>query len=206
MANESRGLQDGLFSRHVERALQASLAAHAGQLRKGEPTPYVAHPVHVALILAQAGADDVVLQAALLHDVVEDCEGWTLARIEAEFGSAVAEIVGDLTEQEQGSWEVRKEAALDRVAHMNLGALAVKAADKLHNMHSVLARLEVESDPDVVWRVFSRGAGPSIAYAKRLSAALMARLQGTGQFEALGLELERAIEELSRYLPADSAD
>lgn len=192
----------GLFNPRVERALQASLAAHEGQVRKGEPTPYIAHPVHVALILAQAGASDVALQAALLHDVVEDCEGWTLQRVKEQFGPAVAKIVADLTEDEGGPWEARKEAALERVAHMNLDALAVKAADKLHNVRSLLARLETEPDPDIVWRVFSRGAAPSITYAKRLSDALLTRLRGTGPFEELALELDEAVTELRRYLPA----
>lgn len=192
---------EGLFSSRVERALQAALAAHQGQERKGEPTPYVAHPVHVALILAQAGAGEVALQAALLHDVVEDCEGWTLGRVEAEFGPGVARIVADLTEQEGGAWEVRKEAALQQVAHMGADALAVKAADKLHNVRSLLARLESESDHESIWRVFSRGPGPSINYAVRLSDALMVRLDEAGQFQALGLELQQAVARLARYLP-----
>ncbi len=198
MAEASRGL----FSSEVERALQVALSAHQGQKRKGEPTPYVAHPIHVALILAQAGADDVALQAGLLHDVVEDCEGWDLERISAEFGPDVAKIVGDLTEEEGGSWEVRKETALDQVAHMNASALAVKAADKLHNMRSLLARLEAEPDADVVWRVFSRGPGPSITYAQRLADALTERLEAVGQFQALGVELQQAVARLTRYLPS----
>ena len=198
MAEGSRGL----FSAQVERALQASLGAHHGQERKGERTPYVAHPFHVALILASAGGDEVMLQAALLHDVVEDCEGWTLARVEAEFGIDVARIVGDLTEVEGGTWEVRKEAALAQVAHMQADALAVKAADKLHNMRSLLARLEAEADAESVWKVFSRGPGPTIDYARRLSGALAARFEEVGQYEALGVELQEVVGRLERYLPA----
>ena len=85
---------------------------------------------------------------------------------------------------------------------MNPDALAVKAADKLHNVRSLLARLQTEPDSDAVWRVFSRGTAPSITYAKRLSDALLARLRGTGPFEGLALELDRAVTELRRYLPA----
>ena len=147
----------GTFSEDVERALQASLEAHAGQTRKGGSIPYISHPVHVALLLARAGADDITLQAALLHDVVEDCEGWTMERVIEEFGSAVARTVHDLTEVEGGSWEVRKQAALDQVAHMGPRSLAVKTADKLHNMQSLLTRLSEASDPGQVWKVFSRG-------------------------------------------------
>ena len=73
----------GLFSAGVEAALRASLLAHEGQTRKGDATPYITHPFHVALLLARSGADDVTIQAGLLHDVVEDCEGWTPERVAA---------------------------------------------------------------------------------------------------------------------------
>ncbi len=191
------------FSQPVEEALRASLEAHAGQTRKGEGTPYIAHPMHVALLLARAGADDITLQAALLHDVVEDCRGWTVERVAASFGPDVAETVADLTEQVGGSWEVRNQAALDHVAHMGPRSLAVKTADKLHNMRSLKARLETEPNAADVWRVFSRGAGPSILYARRLADALMVRLTEVGQFEALGEELVASVNSLARFLPKD---
>ena len=48
-------------------------AAHKGQCRvSGEP--YISHPIAVAMILADLGMDDECIQAALLHDVVEDTE------------------------------------------------------------------------------------------------------------------------------------
>lgn len=199
------GTGSGYFSEHVERALHASMEAHAGQTRKGGSIPYITHPMHVALLLARAGADDVTLQAALLHDVVEDCEGWTTARVREEFGSAVARTVEDLTEVEGGSWEVRKQAALDHVAHMCPRSLAVKTADKLHNMHALLARLSEASDPAVVWQVFSRGPGPTIQYARRLADTLTERLAEAGEFELLGRELQVTIDALMSFIPADDA-
>ena len=75
-----------------------ALAAHEGQTRKGSSTPYIVHPLHVATMLARAGADEETIQAGVLHDVVEDCEGWTLERLEDEFGPRVREIVAHLTE------------------------------------------------------------------------------------------------------------
>lgn len=192
---------DGHFSERVELALRVSMEAHAGQTRKGEPTPYITHPMHVALLLARAGADEMTLQAALLHDVVEDCEGWTVERVEVQFGPEVARTVDDLTEETGGTWEVRKQAALDQVSEMGPRSLAVKAADKLHNMQSLLARLADSDDPAEVWRVFSRGPGPTIGYARRLAEALMTRLAEVGEFEALGEELLASVDALSRYLP-----
>lgn len=191
------------FSERVEEALRAALTAHAGQTRKGQDTPYISHPVHVALLLARAGADDVTLQAALLHDVVEDCEGWTIARVNTTFGRDVAETVADLTEEPNGTWEVRKEAALAQVAHMGPRSLAVKTADKLHNMRTLLKSLEAAKDPADVWRFFSRGPVPTLTYAARLATTLRTHLAKAGQFEALGAELEATITRLGRFLPGD---
>ena len=79
-----------MFSSVVEKALRVSVAAHAGQFRKGsERVHYATHPMHIALMLAKWGFDEDVIAAGLLHDVVEDCEGWTLPRIEEQFGAHV---------------------------------------------------------------------------------------------------------------------
>ncbi|HUR27951.1 MAG TPA: HD domain-containing protein, partial [Planctomycetota bacterium] len=59
----------------MERALHVAIAAHAGHSRKGDDSsPYVTHPMHVALMLARFGLDDEVIAAGLLHDVAEDCD------------------------------------------------------------------------------------------------------------------------------------
>ena len=92
-----------MFSAHVERALRVAHDAHDGQERKGGGVPYILHPLHVTLILARVGADEVTLQAAILHDVVEDCDGWTLERVEREFGSEVRSVVAEVTEDKSKS-------------------------------------------------------------------------------------------------------
>ncbi|QDV09390.1 GTP pyrophosphokinase [Planctomycetes bacterium Poly30] len=189
------------FSDQVELALRISMEAHAGQTRKGQLTPYVTHPIHVALLLARAGADDLTLQAALLHDVVEDCEGWTLEGVETLFGAEVARTVCDLTEDMRGSWESRKQAALDQVAEMEGRSLAVKTADKLHNMQTLLASLSAAPNPSSVWDHFSRGPGPTIGYARQLAEALMTRLREVGEFEPLGEELLEVVDRLERFVP-----
>ena len=63
----------GLFSSGVEAAIRASLLAHEGQTRKGDPIPYVSHPYHVALLLARSGADDETIQAGLLSSCRAAC-------------------------------------------------------------------------------------------------------------------------------------
>ena len=124
-----------VFSDGVELALRTALEAHEGQLRKGlEAVPYVVHPVHVAFMLARFCADDHVVQAAILHDVVEDCEGWTIARIEQDFGQRVSSIVAELTEDKSKSWDERKRAAVDEVPHISDEAALIKV-----HVHNVVA-------------------------------------------------------------------
>ena len=167
-----------MYSPGVERALRAALDAHAGQTRKGGSIPYITHPLHVALILARTGAEEEAIQAGLLHDVVEDCEDWTLDRVESEFGPRVRGIVADLTEEKAHTWEKRKQAAVDHVAHMDAAALQVKAADKLHNLSSLLADLRAADDPPQVWAHFTATPEETLAMARALVEALQARLEG----------------------------
>ena len=168
--------------------------AHEGQTRKGSTIPYISHPVHVAMILARHGAEDHVLQAALLHDVVEDCEEWTLERVTVEFGIGVAEIVSELTEDKSLSWEERKQAAIDHVPAMSADALLVKAADKLHNLSTLLVDLESAPEPDEVWRNFSRGPEQTLELAQGLVAALQPRLPAS-----IAGALDEALDRLRRF-------
>jgi (p)ppGpp synthase/HD superfamily hydrolase len=167
-----------MFSEAIERAIHVSIAAHAGQKRKGAvDTPYVVHPIHVALVLARHDADEETIQAGLLHDVVEDCPGWTVARVEVEFGARVAAIVGDLTEDKSKSWEERKRWAVQHVAHMSAEAAAVKAADKLHNLASLLQELRASADHAAVWAKFKGGRERTLAMSGELVDALHARVE-----------------------------
>lgn len=181
------------FSEAVERALRTAFAAHEGQTRKGDAgVPYATHPVHVALLLARHGADEVALQAALLHDVVEDCPGWTVERVAREFGSEVAAVVAELSEDKGRTWEERKRAQVDDVARLSDRALLVKAADKLHNLATLAADLRRARDPDHVWRSFRGGRERTLAMSGELVRALVGRLE-----PGLARELGAAFDELA---------
>jgi len=79
----------------LQRAYAFAEESHRGQKRlSGED--FIEHPLQVAIILADLGMDPTTLQAALLHDVVEDTEV-TLEELEVDFGSDVARIVDGLT-------------------------------------------------------------------------------------------------------------
>ncbi|MFT5051500.1 MAG: (p)ppGpp synthase/HD superfamily hydrolase [Chlamydiales bacterium] len=188
-----------LFSTGIERALRVALEAHADQTRKGAARlPYVSHPVHVALILAQLGLDEVAVQAALLHDVVEDCDGWDDPRVRSNFGGAVADIVAALTEDKSRTWDERKRHAIEHVAQMSTEAAHVKAADKLHNLSCLLEELQNASDADEVWAHFRGGREKTLRMARELIEALEPRVLAT-----LGQSLRSVLKALEEQTNAD---
>lgn len=183
-----------MFSAELEKALRVAEIAHRGQERKGpERTPYVLHPIHCALLLARLGYPDAVIQAAILHDVVEDCEGWTVDRVEAEFGRETADIVAQLTEDKSKSWEERKSWQIEHVRELTPHALAVKAADKLHNLSTLAADLAAAPDPNAIWQRFEGGRDRTIAMARALVEELAPRVE-----PGLGRALREAIAQVER--------
>lgn len=183
-----------MFSAGVERALRAAFDAHAGQRRKGlDEVPYATHACHVALILARAGLDETVIQAGLLHDVVEDCPGWSFERVEREFGAEVRALVAELTEDKTRSWEERKRWQVEHVARMSAAALAVKAADVLHNLETLGADLRLAPDSSAVWERFRGGRVRTLARSAELVGALEPRVP-----VALAGALRGALNELER--------
>lgn len=162
----------------TERAIRAAVAAHAGQSRKGDASvAYVTHPFHVALVLARLGASSHALQAALLHDVVEDSDEWSTARVEREFGAAVARIVAELTEDKSRTWAERKRTQIDHVPSLSPEAVAVKAADKLHNLRTLAEDLRAAPDPERVWSRFRGGRERTLVMSRELVDVLADRCE-----------------------------
>ena len=102
-----------------ERALLFATRKHAGQSRKGTAVPYVAHLLSVAGLVLEAGGDEDLAIAALLHDVVEDCGGAPMLKeIRRRFGKRVAHVVEGCTDTDldpKPPWRERKE---DYIAHL----------------------------------------------------------------------------------------
>lgn len=127
----------------VQRAFEMAERAHAGQKRSsGEP--YFTHPVAVARILIEMGADTDTIIAALLHDTVEDTPV-TLADIEQTFGPTVTMLIDGLTKLEHA--DVEGKPTLDRqietlrkmftVMQRDVRIMVIKLADRLHNMQTL---------------------------------------------------------------------
>ncbi len=128
------------------KALELSLTAHDGQTRKsGEP--YIVHPILVAAITAKISNDETMVQAALLHDVVEDTS-FSIEELEALFGEDVAHMVEGLTKiVEIRDEELAPSGSDERLINSALTfrkmliasikdvrVLVIKLCDRLHNM------------------------------------------------------------------------
>ncbi|HAS62617.1 MAG TPA: guanosine-3',5'-bis(diphosphate) 3'-diphosphatase [Vibrio sp.] len=115
--------------------------AHEGQTRStGEP--YIIHPVAVSRILAEMRLDIETLQAALLHDVIEDCDV-SKEDLEEQFGSTVAELVDGVSKLDKLKFRDRKEAQAENFRKMVLAmvqdirVILIKLADRTHNMRTL---------------------------------------------------------------------
>ena len=87
-----------MLTARISQALALAVEAHDGQKRKGTAIPYIAHPMAVASIALEHGADEEQAMAALLHDAVEDGGPQYAILIRNQFGDRVADIVEGCTD------------------------------------------------------------------------------------------------------------
>ena len=121
----------------LEAAYELAVGAHEGQVRKGDGSPYVGHSITVARLCREAGSDEPVVAAALLHDVVEDAE-IGLEEIERRFGADVGALVDALTEDQGISdYAERKAAHRAQVEAAGSRAATIYTADKLANLRDM---------------------------------------------------------------------
>lgn len=137
----------------LDKVFEVAKNLHKGQFRK-DGTPYISHPVEVALILANLEFNVDVVCAALLHDVVEDC-GYTIKEISENFNSNIAEMVDAVSaidktkyvfdEDEiyedvnflKSSVEEQTFKKLIAIGKKNPMGFAIKFADRLHNLRTI---------------------------------------------------------------------
>jgi|SRR5579883_175380 len=120
----------------------AAFAAHKhrDQRRKDHrASPYINHPIAVAEVLSGSGGivDPIVIAAALLHDTLEDTET-TIAELRRHFGTDVASIVEEVTDDKSLPKARRKALQIEHAAHLSERAKLVKLADKICNVGDVL--------------------------------------------------------------------
>lgn len=119
-------------------AKEFAIKAHKGQVRKVEPDkPLVIHPIDVANILKEYGFSKYVVDAGYLHDVVEDTN-YSLEDIKNNFGEKVYKLVKNATDEDKTlSWEVRKQAKIDKIKKLDLDSKALICADKISNLEDL---------------------------------------------------------------------
>jgi hypothetical protein len=168
--------------RLVRRAYEVAERWHSGQLRR-DGSPYITHPVAVAVILAELDLDHEMLCAALLHDVLADT-ACPEAELAAEFGAPIIDLLRgmrmlDYAKRRPPEWPVSTD---ERV-------LTLKLADRLHNQRTISGlpearqRVNSQENLDVVAPVARRlGLTEVEEELRRLAMANLSGLGGTRAF------------------------
>jgi len=127
----------------IRKAFDLAVEAHNGQRRRSGEA-YVFHPIAVAKIVSsEIGLDATSIASALIHDVVEDNENYTINDIEQMFGKVVAKIVHGLTKisklSKSSDVSLQAENFKKMVLTLNddIRVIIIKIADRLHNMQTM---------------------------------------------------------------------
>ncbi|MFA5828390.1 MAG: HD domain-containing protein [Candidatus Shapirobacteria bacterium] len=67
-----------ILSPKIRKALRLAAVQHDGQYRKDGVTPFIIHPIEVAMIVSEYTDNEDIISAALLHDVLEDTRGCSM--------------------------------------------------------------------------------------------------------------------------------
>ena len=132
----------------IRKAFDVAVDAHSEQRRKSGEA-YIFHPIAVARIVAsEIGLDANSIAAALLHDVVEDCQRYNIKDIEQLFGETVARIVNGLTKisnikkDMNVSMQAENFRRMLLTLHDDIRVIIIKIADRLHNMQTIQSMSE----------------------------------------------------------------
>ncbi len=125
----------------IQKAYSLAFYAHEGQERK-DGSKYITHPIAVANILLDLKMDTDSICAALMHDVLEDCDVNKKNLIKL-FGDDVAEIVDGVSKLSNLDITNRSERDANNLQKMMLAiskdirVVLVKICDRLHNMRTI---------------------------------------------------------------------
>jgi (p)ppGpp synthase/HD superfamily hydrolase len=133
---------DRVLRDHVKLVTEAAWFAasrHVGQTRKGEAAePYINHLAEVAFLLASTTVepDAYLVAAGWLHDTIEDT-GATHHELEKLFGSFVADVVAEVSDDKLLPKDERKHLQVVNTPNKSREARLVKLADKISNLTAI---------------------------------------------------------------------
>ena len=125
----------------IEKAYLFAKRLHEGQYRISEE-PYIIHPVEVAKILLGLKVDSHTLQAAFLHDILEDTDTKP-EEIEKLFGKDVLTLVQGVTKLGKLQFKSNEERQAENFRRLfiamasDIRIVFLKLADRLHNMRTL---------------------------------------------------------------------
>ncbi len=162
----------------VKEAAEFAAKAHQGAVRKGSSIPYITHPLETAVIVSLMTKDEEVIAAALLHDVIEDA-GVKKETITELFGSRVAELVEEESEDKSLGWIERKSITLQKLETAELDSKILALGDKLSNLRCTARdRMEIG---EKVWERFRQKDPKMQAW---YYTGVLKRLKGLEHFQA----------------------
>jgi len=182
-------------------AVQFAFEKHSKQTRKGTDTPYIGHLLQVASYVIDAGGDEELAIAALLHDAVEDQGGAPmLTEIRERFGLHVAQIVegcSDSMGETKRPWRERKEAYVQHLSLASAEVRLVAAADKLANGRAILSDLKTIGEK--LWVRFNAPKEDQLWYYDSVVFALQAAPSDSRVTKVLGelIDVVRQIRDIS---------
>lgn len=155
MSEDNRYCNTGDTTIVIDKLLEAiSFAAtkHKDQRRKGvNAVPYINHPIAVAKLLTDVAIvyDLDILQAAILHDTIEDTET-TREELLLQFGKEVTDYVIEMTDDKSLPKAERKRLQVVNAPNKSKGAKLIKLCDKICNITDVM------NDPPTHWNLERR--------------------------------------------------
>lgn len=175
------------MSELIDKAIVFATERHSGQVRKFKKTPYILHPLEVAVILSTITDDENTVAAGLLHDTVEDTDT-VIEEIKENFGERVFTLVASETEDKhadrppESTWEQRKQESLTELK--NTSDIEIKKmwlADKLSNMRSFY-RVYTEHG-DEMWKMLNQKDKAQQAWYYRTVAECVSELSDTAAYK-----------------------
>lgn len=143
-SGDMRQIHFGLQNSQCDGAYLFALVKHEGQYRlNGEP--YIVHPLHVLTNAMQFSCDKDIMQASLLHDVVEDTNT-SVKEIEYLFGEKTASLVSELTLPKTVKHAEKGDFLAGKVLILSDEALLIKLCDRLDNVKTLFSLPEAHAD------------------------------------------------------------